>query len=636
MPFYFAWADKTETTFGPEHQVEDESVYALNVAHNESDFPSLEVDIRNPRVGLLGPTRKKWCWLSYDDGTDVVPMFFGRLVGVPQAMQEDVIRLTFVARPLDFDAQRSALAATLRVSPYYDSLWMSDQDNEDPDRVLEGYSGLWHIDRITHTVTMSDIIDPEDGTINFTADQVFYDSVDVSYSQSPLSRVEVRAAVNWTQSGAGVVDITQDIIKEFDDLTPVFTYTADGSERTAHGVVSVLAGENLVQEWPKPGETLGGGWEVGPGSTAAVIGGDPPDLVIAGGPQVWSAIQAWKSWPGSAVARHAIRKLFNGHPGFVVQVVDHSDPKWSSLNQIPGLYVHGDVEYMWFPIWRIAPTLTLTYSAARDRRENMAFSVTADVQPLLSDPGEEETMYLDVGQADVDTSIHDIRSPRFFQTTRGQQAFENLLYRARAILLGRARAVDIRFQIPFEMGLDLSCRKGATLVDPRLPGGIAAGKIKGYSLIADGEGELTCTIVIGCSVGKDGSVTAVEGDPTYVNTGYVDSGYQYMEGGVLVPTSGDIGYEDYSAAAIDNDTVDLANVGRNHILDIQIEGGLSQQQEEVESKQPYSLGADAVAAANIWATTVRVDMKPVAGGPFISNFAPTVLDLKVPRTLDLE
>ena len=636
MTFYFAWVEKSETTFGPEHQVEDESIYALSISHSEGDFPSLEIDLRNPRVGLLGPTRKQWCWLSYDNGTDVVPMFFGRLVGIPQAMQEDIIRLTFVARPIDFDAQRAALADTLRVAPFYDPLWMSDQDREDPDRVLEGYTGLWHIDRTTHVVTMSDIIDPEDGTIDFTADEVSYESVDVSYSQSPLSRVEVRAAVGWSQAGAGTVDITADIVREFDALTPSFTYTADGSERTSQGMVNVLAGESLVREWPKPGESLGGGWEVGPGTSTTVIGGDPPELIVAGNEYDWAAIQAWKDWPGSTVARMALQRLFNGHPGFVVQVVDYTDPKWNEWAPGPEFFIRGKVEFMWFPIWRIAPTLTLQYSAARDRRENMAFAVTADVQPLLTDPGEEETMYLDVGQADVDTVIHDIKSPRFFQTERGQEAFENLLARARAILLGRARAVDIRFEVPFTLGLDLSCRMGATMVDPRLPGGVAAGKIKGYNLIADGDGNQTCVVVIGCTIGKDGSVTPIDGDPLYVDAGYVNTGYQQTEGGVFVPTTGDIGYEDFSASAIDNDTVDLFNVGRNHILDIQVEGGLSQQQAEVESRQPYALGKEAVVAANIYTTTVRVDMKPVAGGPFTSNFSPVVLDLKVPRTINLE
>ena len=36
---------------------------------------------------------------------------------------------------------------------------------------LEGYSALWHVDRITHEVTISDIIAGEDGIVEFTAER---------------------------------------------------------------------------------------------------------------------------------------------------------------------------------------------------------------------------------------------------------------------------------------------------------------------------------------------------------------------------------------------------------------------------------------------------------------------------------
>jgi hypothetical protein len=35
-------------------------------------------------------------------------------------------------------------------------------------------------------------------------------------------------------------------------------------------------------------------------------------------------------------------------------------------------------------------------------------------------------------------------------------------------------------------------------------------------------------------------------------------------------------------------------------------------------------------------TTVRLTLRPVSGGPFEAFPAPTVTDLKIPRTIDLE
>ena len=147
--FYFAWADASETAFGPQHHVEDEEVFAFKVEHAEGEFASLSVEIRNPRIGLLAPARKTWAWLSWDNGTTVVPLFFGRLVGVPSDLHQEVVTLAFTARPADYNAQKLALAETLKVAPYWDPIWIDPDQRDDPDVVLEARSQLWHIDRVT-------------------------------------------------------------------------------------------------------------------------------------------------------------------------------------------------------------------------------------------------------------------------------------------------------------------------------------------------------------------------------------------------------------------------------------------------------------------------------------------------------
>ena len=40
-PFYFAWVEPTETTFGVEHQREDEKVLNILIEHDEGELPSL-------------------------------------------------------------------------------------------------------------------------------------------------------------------------------------------------------------------------------------------------------------------------------------------------------------------------------------------------------------------------------------------------------------------------------------------------------------------------------------------------------------------------------------------------------------------------------------------------------------------
>jgi len=105
------------------------------------------------------------------------------------------------------------------------------------------------------------------------------------------------------------------------------------------------------------------------------------------------------------------------------------------------------------------------------------------------------------------------------------------------------RAVTVSWDCSFERAKQLSCRKNAVLHDPRLPGGQALGKIVKYSLALDGEsGKPIGHVEIACSIGYGGSVLPVAGEPTYVEIGYVDDGYQFIDGEVVPLDAGDIAY----------------------------------------------------------------------------------------------
>lgn len=164
-PFYFAWVSAGTAFDRTVHNVEDEQVFSLTVEQSEGDFASLEIEIRNPRVGLLTPTRKTWAWLSWDSGSAIKPLFLGRLVGIPTSINQEIVTLVFTARPIDYVAQKAALAQSLKVFPFYDPVWIATDKLSDPDTVLEAYSALWHIDRVTHEVTVSDILVGENTSV---------------------------------------------------------------------------------------------------------------------------------------------------------------------------------------------------------------------------------------------------------------------------------------------------------------------------------------------------------------------------------------------------------------------------------------------------------------------------------------
>src|SRR3954468_18709501 len=89
-PFYFAWVSATDTAFDPTvHNREDEDVFGFTVEHTEGDFAGLEIEIRNPRIGLLAPARKVHAFLSYDTGSEIKALFRGRLVGIPDDINQE-------------------------------------------------------------------------------------------------------------------------------------------------------------------------------------------------------------------------------------------------------------------------------------------------------------------------------------------------------------------------------------------------------------------------------------------------------------------------------------------------------------------------------------------------------------------
>jgi hypothetical protein len=173
--FYFAWIDDDETTFDPTvHNREDEDIFSFTVEHNEGDFATLTLEIRNPRIGLLSPGRKTHAWLSYapqDAGpAELRPLLHGRLIGIPNNINAEIVTLMFTARPDDFVAQKGAVAASLRVLPFYDEVFIAEDKRGDPDVVFEARTELWHIDRVTGLVLTSDLLVAEDGEVEFSAD----------------------------------------------------------------------------------------------------------------------------------------------------------------------------------------------------------------------------------------------------------------------------------------------------------------------------------------------------------------------------------------------------------------------------------------------------------------------------------
>lgn len=582
----------------------DEEVFSFEISQAEGEFATLRIEIRNPHVGLLRPGAALWATLADEAGQ----LFYGRLVGIPEDLFSEIVTLSFIARPDNHDEQKRDLAYSLKVAPFYDPMWYAEDRRNDPDTALEARPAIWHTDRVTHILTASDIISGEDGTYVMGDEDWFYDSLTLSLANVPASQITCTATVSWSQRGEGNTDLSKKILGAFG------------------GKVKSYTGEGLISDWPKSGNGIGAGWEVGQGTSA------------------------------KRTDRASNTQLL------VVQLADGSQAG--------------------FPMWTASAKFFAAYKYSRQRRETIKFTLVADTQAIVSDPREEEILEENVTSSELDKAIdapnsvsglppvpanspyastvaryyegnlgpvgpvpHSmpiwrVNRATFFDTDRGYSSFDHLIVRCRTKLLARARCVHISAQATFDVVRQLSLRHSVTLTDDRIPGGTATGKVISYSLTANGDtGEVLGSVAIACTVGKGGSVAVPASVPAdaYVVDGYTSGEWAASgETGTVLVTN-DISYTKYTITDVAEDGLNTGMLDDPNyvVLSCAVVNGVGPQ--EVALDKTFEDVQAAISALNEVYTQVALSLRPLEGGPYEyhSPFIP-VSPFVIPKTIDLE
>ena len=626
MP-YFAWIDPGETTFGPEHLRWDEDVFSFTLSQDEGDPASLTLVVRRPRneagnaIGLLGPGRKIWAWFALDCGPDLI-RFRGRLVGVPTSIFAELVTLDFVARPADLVAQKAALADTLRVLPYYDEVVIDPSRLTDPEVVLEGYSAVWHYDRETHVLTVSDEIDGEDGLVEFDGasedGKVLYDGLGLTLTSGPLTRVDVSATFTWTQLAQGAVDLTKYLLNNwpYSDGPYIrsFTFGPDN--------------------WPTTGSTIGDGWIASEAMAYSAYNYQTKSTTTSSSYKTIFPDTSWFGPSTLSTTSTATTTSFDEPPGS--QVLDRTvSDTWSvTLAQEGDEFTESSYVSSYsrnyseqatiLALQYTAVTLIAGYSAARQCTEQVSFSLYADVQHVLTDPDDGEALLINdvnsvnlsemIGEGDdAYVPIGDTRRRSYIATDRGNRSVEHLIALARAHLMQRARVVEIAIAPKLSRMPEITLRKNAFVVEPRI--GEALGKIIGYSLALDGsDGRINCEVRVGCAIGRGGSAIASGGDPTYCTIDYAGADYQQFTGRtVLFDTS--VGYQPPNADPNDDGINFLSTLAPADVIDVPL---------VVEN-----------AIAFVDPTRATFKLKSMTRA-FSSDYGLQVTDLKIPTGINLE
>ena len=645
-PFYFAYVAQGVAFNAVTHAVEDEPIFNLEIAQSEGDFATLTIEVPNPTVGLLSAGRDLWCWLSYDFGSGPQALFNGRLIGVPEKLGHEVVRLQFVARPADYIAQQAALASALKTLPWYDEVWLQDRLG-DPNTVLETRAALWDINRVTLTVSTTDIVAGEAGTLSVGESDHLYDAIDVSYAGSPLRRVAVTLTAAWKQAGSGELDLSREMVAAFQA----------GGSPTIAPMISSLTGPGLADSWPKAGATVGEGWSVASDSALTEV-----------------------TWIYSPLQTFVYTKPHYQDVTVLVQpghFVYHNGYKWVKEVTKAGKILSGYDKYaLTVPLSVYLPTVRLGWTANRQRSETVSFTVEADVQSLLVDPGAAETETIGLNSSVIDQPIDagdalpvgDPLRPSYFKQDRGARSLEYGLLLARARLIARARAVRIKITMPWTAAsTSLTCRHNIALTNRYLPGTApqATGKVAQYSMTADGDsGEMKVEPTLACTIGHGVALAAaLGGTPDYVEDGYVDDGYQTRTGGEVELVTGALIYESPDNFVVVDDGLDLTDVvATKFLVGITVTDGPNQQraaiQAAVQSNSPQPLPTayhnpragvtilygdvgqndenEPTAVLTRNPTTVRLEMVPIGKQSFAVTYTPTVSELVIPKTIDLE
>ena len=325
--------------------------------------------------------------------------------------------------------------------------------------------------------------------------------------------MHVDAEISWDQQASGTLDITDALLAAFE---------AAGSPK---GVVSSFTGQGLEADWPAEGDDLKGGWRVGAVALERADG-------------VWRTPRHKDARVGTSGAR--VMTAGSAAEAFV------SPPVTAR-----------------FFAWEFKPAFPLAYDVSRQRIERVSFTLAGDVQRVFTEPGEDEEIILALGSRKVSEAIEgvvpigDLRRASYIKTDRGRQSLDYLVALARARLLARARAAEVRVTIPFADGVGLSCRQSATVTDSRLPGGTATGKVIAYRLSAGGDGSRLCEVTIGCTIGNGTSQDADPGVPTYVDDGYADPRWQLRAGETIAAVPREVTYPDLTEMPITDDGIDF-------------------------------------------------------------------------------
>lgn len=526
-------------------------VISFEISQSEGEAAVLDVVTGNPGIGVLtaGPEQRG----SLSVGG--VTVFEGRMASAPSDLGGLRVTLELIAAPADLDDQLAAFADTLRQRPWFDPLFFGGgnpppADGEepvkrDPAEVLETRAAHFHIDPVSHAISLSDVID---GTATIALGTSFDQaSLDPQPQEPPLLRASVEVSAEWNQEADGTVDIANRVCG-----FPIQTMTDPSSVGTAGAIGndsgwSVESADTESERFDSPEKF----W-TGETQDVPVVRRDAQGNIVERSTvqqRTLAPLDCWKFHLRRMLARYRYsqsrrEQVFVTMAARVAPVVGAKEETLSALSlssvtedtetpawQPDTQYLHGDVV----------------------QRDGRYFECRLDhVSPGFFSilPSDRQYQFVDLGpggsvnilvqwvpvQGASKAALADARSASFFDTDRGREAVAHAALRLNALLRRRMRCYNITFRGEWDLLKDVSTKHAVSLTHWLYPGGVT-GKVISYRKAWNAGDSRQCYVEV--TIGVCAGTAAA--DPDYdLPSGYSDAfedGYTESWTGSVGPVS---------------------------------------------------------------------------------------------------
>ena len=238
---------------------------AIAVDEGENDHPTARA--RFALEDGIDPSTKEAAWFAWDGSAGLVPLFYGQVSKTGIGYKGKDVEIDFVTKPDDIDARVAQLLAN---AVYNDrSLYIPEfgeaQDATDAGTILAASSLQIEYDRLRGYPALCSIFGDPDRYVVIEEDDILEDSFEMSINGIPASGGVLSLVLEWDEhkveesNAGGYVQTEIDRIGQFfgvqGSTLANFTFTPD-----------------VLNSWPKQGETIGNSWQVRYSALVATAG----------------------------------------------------------------------------------------------------------------------------------------------------------------------------------------------------------------------------------------------------------------------------------------------------------------------------------------------------------------------------